>query len=85
MLLFRSEEHVGRWTERRGNSKGATLSPEQGWRLAKAWYEDRLSPDWRRRTPDEAQAVFDSIGLVGAFWRLAGEVSRERRADTAGA
>jgi hypothetical protein len=70
MLLFRSEEHVGRWTSHGGHSKGATLTPEQGWRLAKAWFEERLSPDWRRRTSDEAQAVFESIGLVGAFWQL---------------
>ncbi len=70
MLLFRSEEHVRRWSERRGNPMGATLTPDQGWRLAKAWYADRLSPDWSRKTPDEAQAVFDSIGLVGEFWAL---------------
>jgi hypothetical protein len=70
MLLFRSEEHVRRWTERRGTSIGATLPLAQGWRLAEAWYEDRLTPDWTRKTPDEAQAVFDSIGLVGTFWQL---------------
>ncbi len=49
---------------------GATLTPDQGWRLAKAWYEDRLSPDWTRKAPDEAHTVFDSIGLVGEFWAL---------------
>ena len=70
MLLFRSEEHVGRWSERRGRSLGATLTPDQGWRLAEAWYADRLSPDWARKTPDEAQTVFDSIGLSGTFWAL---------------
>jgi hypothetical protein len=70
MLLFRSEEHVGRWTERRGDSLGATLRPEQGWRLAKAWYEDRLSPDWRRKTPEESRGVFEEIGLTGSFWDM---------------
>lgn len=70
MLLFRSEEHVRLWTERRGNSIGATLAPEQGWRLAKAWFEDRLSPDWRRKTTEEARAVFEEIGLTGSFWEL---------------
>lgn len=70
MLLFRSEEHVRLWTEHRGSSMGATLTPEQGWRLAKAWYEDRLSPDWTRKTPEEAQAVFEEIGLTGSFWEL---------------
>jgi hypothetical protein len=68
MLLFRSEEHVTRWTESRGATTGAILTPRQGWLLAKAWFTDRLSTGWRRKTPDEAQAVFDSIGLTGAFW-----------------
>jgi hypothetical protein len=68
MLLFRSEEHVARWTEERGTAIGATLTPQQGWQLATAWFENRLSPDWRRRTSDEARAVFDGIGLTGQFW-----------------
>jgi hypothetical protein len=84
MLLFRSEEHVRRWTERRG-TVGATLTPQQGWLLATAWFEDRLSPDWRRATPEEVRAIFDRIGLVGAFWQLPEEVSGRRPADTPGA
>jgi hypothetical protein len=72
MLLFRSEEHVGAWYRRRASSKGATLTLEQQWELARLWYADRLSPDWRRRTPEEAETVFASLGLTGEFWRLAG-------------
>lgn len=41
------------------------------WRLAQAWYADRLRVDWRRRTPAEAQALFESLGLTAPFWRLA--------------
>ncbi|MDQ4108171.1 MAG: alkylmercury lyase family protein [Actinomycetota bacterium] len=85
MLLFRSEEHVTRWAGLRQTPPGATFTPQQGWRLANAWFEDRLSPDWRRKTPEESQAVFDSIGLVGEFWQLAEEVSVGRVADTPGA
>lgn len=70
MLLFRSEEHVERWSEGRGIPTGATLTPAQGWRLAKAWFDDRLSPGWRRKTPEEAQAIFEGIGLTGPFWVL---------------
>lgn len=70
MLLFRSEEHVDRWCEARGVSRGAILSLETGWRLASIWYADRLEPDWRRRTAEEAQSVFDRLGLTGPFWRL---------------
>jgi hypothetical protein len=70
MLLFRSEEHAERWSRERGAPTGATLTPQQGWRLARAWFEDRLSSDWRRKTPEETRAVFDSIGLTDPFWRV---------------
>ena len=70
MLAFRSEEHVERWCRSLGLSPGAFLTPAQQWRLADAWYADRLAPDWRRRTPDEAEALFAELGLEGAFWRL---------------
>ena len=72
MLLFRSEEHVEAWYRTRGIPGGATLTLEQQWELARIWYADRLSPAWRRRTVEEAEAVFASIGLTGDFWRLTG-------------
>ena len=66
MLLFRSEEHVAR----SGKPRGATMTTAQAWRLADTWYRDRSDPRWRRRTADEAEAVFQSIGLTGSFWKL---------------
>ena len=70
MLLFRSEEHIDRWLSFRDLPWGATMTPDQCWRLAHAWYKDVLSADWRRRTPEEAEAIFAEIGLTGDFWRL---------------
>jgi hypothetical protein len=70
MLFFRSEEHVERWLGERELPRGATMSPAQQWQLASAWYADRLSPEWRRRTPEEARAVFEEVGLAGEFWHL---------------
>ena len=70
MLLFRSEEHIGAWYRRRGIRTGATLGLDQQWELARIWYSHRMSPDWRRRAPEEAEAVFAGLGLTGAFWRL---------------
>jgi hypothetical protein len=66
MLLFRDEEHVAK----SGLPRGATMTPQQMWRLADAWYHDRASPSWRRRTAEEAEGIFSDIGLVGDFWRL---------------
>ena len=66
MLIFRGEEHV----ERAGQQPGAFFTPQQAWQLADAWYRDRADPSWRRKTADEAEAVFASVGLTGDFWRL---------------
>jgi hypothetical protein len=71
MLIFRSEEHIEKWCKAWRLPLGAVLSLEQAWRLADAWYRDRLSHDWRRRTVDEAHELFRSLGLTSEFWRLA--------------
>jgi len=71
MLLFRSEEHIDRWCALWGQPRGGTLSLEQGWKLANAWYgDDRRDPSWRRKSPQEATAIFESIGMTGPFWQL---------------
>lgn len=66
MLLFRSEDHVGR----NGQPLGAFMTTDQVWRLGDIWYHDRADPRWRRRTADEAEEVFAELGLTGSFWRL---------------
>lgn len=70
MLAFRSEAHVDRWREQRCLPRGAFLTPEQLWGLADGWYANRMSSEWRRRTPGEAEALFGQLGLEGEFWRL---------------
>jgi hypothetical protein len=70
MLAFRSEEHVDRWCESRGVPRGASFSLEQAWELGRRWYADKLSPEWKRATAEEAETVFADIGLTGDFWRL---------------
>ena len=67
MLLFRSEEHLDRWCAFRQLPRGGTMSPEQCWQLAQAWYADKLNPAWRRKTRDEAEAALHSIGLTEPF------------------
>jgi hypothetical protein len=51
-------------------TRGAILSLEQTWSLARLWYEARLDRDWRRPSADEAMRAFASIGLTGDFWSL---------------
>jgi hypothetical protein len=62
MSLFRSEEHAP--------EGGETIPAGTLWRLADAWYRDRLAPDWRPRTRAENRAILDGLGLTGPFWSL---------------
>jgi hypothetical protein len=68
MLLFRSEENVNAWCRERGLPRRPLVSLEQLWKLALAWYEDRLTIASRRPAPAEMVSVFASIGLTGPFW-----------------
>jgi hypothetical protein len=70
MLLFRSEEHVERWCAQKNLPRGAAFAPEIGWRLAQAWYHHKMTPEYRRFTLEEAEALLASLGLTGAFWNL---------------
>ena len=58
------------WSARTGIPAGAVFPLDALWRLAALWFHDRLAPDWRRCTVDEAHAIFARAGLTGAFWRL---------------
>jgi hypothetical protein len=68
MLLFRSEETVNRWCESRKSPRRPLISLDQLWRLAVAWYSNRLTVESRRPGPDEMVSVFATIGLTGPFW-----------------
>jgi hypothetical protein len=40
------------------------------WTFVQLWYAGRLSPEWRGRSAEDAQAIVDEVGLGGEFWRL---------------
>jgi hypothetical protein len=46
------------------------MSIAQAWDLSVTWYGNRLAPDFRRPTVEEARAIFASVGLTGDFWKL---------------
>ena len=72
MLLFRDKEHLDRWCAARDLTRGRIVTPEQTWRLAQGWYQNKVSPEWRRHTVDETEALLGEIGLTGPFWRVRG-------------
>jgi hypothetical protein len=68
MNLFRSEEHIVRWLA--GREPGATIPVAKLAELALAWWDDRVSPQWRPHTREQNQAILGRLGLTGEFWVL---------------
>jgi hypothetical protein len=69
MNLFRSEEHIARWLD--GRDAGMTTDVAKLAELAHAWWNDRVTPDWRPHTLEQNQAILRDLGLTGTFWQLA--------------
>jgi len=61
---------VDDWCRRRALTRGGLVTLDQCWRMAQGWYAGRMEPGWRGRTPAEAQAVLEGVGLKGPFWRM---------------
>jgi hypothetical protein len=68
MLFFRSEELIDAWCAKRGVPRRPSVTMDQLWQLAHAWYSTRLEPGARRPGPDEMRLIFAGIGLTGDFW-----------------
>jgi hypothetical protein len=69
MLFFRSEESLEQWQESKQLKRGAVLSLPQLWDLSQRWYQNRMSPDYRGRTADQVQEIFEEAGLTSEFWK----------------
>jgi hypothetical protein len=61
---------VDRWCEQWKQPRGAIISLEQQWKLAQAWYADRMEFDWRRKTAEEVRALWRELGFTASFWEM---------------
>ncbi len=68
MLFFRSEEAIDLWCEGRGVARGAVADLDQLWKLALAWYADRLAPNAERPRPNQIRKILDRVGLTDSAW-----------------
>lgn len=69
-MIYCSTDCVDAWLEATGNPRGYVLTLDTLWHLAAHWYDGRLDTPYERRTPAEATAHFERVGLSGPFWGL---------------
>ncbi|HEX8217273.1 MAG TPA: organomercurial lyase [Allosphingosinicella sp.] len=67
---FRREAEVDAWCARHALPRGAVMDLDALWRFATDWYGGYLDTRWRKRSADEARALFARHGLSGPFWAL---------------
>jgi hypothetical protein len=72
ILFFSSSEKIDSWCARHNRPRGAILTMETGIALAQEWFGDYASPDWRRKTPEQARAIFEKLNLDLQFWTMPG-------------
>ena len=70
MLIFRDEDEITAWVNQTGELRGEYITLQKTWELSKLWYSNRMSPDYRGRTIEEAEAIFKQLGLTSAFWHF---------------
>lgn len=67
---FRSEADIADWCERHGLPRGAIVPLPRMCRFAADWYGNYLQKPWKKRSSEEAKALFAQHGFEGDFWRL---------------
>lgn len=68
--MFCDRSHAEQWTEDNAPSSGRSVDATTVWRLAGAWYADRLHPEFQPHSREHNQRLLDECGLTGPFWRL---------------
>jgi hypothetical protein len=61
---------VNRWCDQWNQPLGEIISLEQQWHLAQAWYVDRMELEWRRKTEEEIDALWQELGFTSSFWDI---------------
>jgi hypothetical protein len=67
---FHTEADADAWCVRHDMPKGAVMTIPSLWAFAQDWYGGYLEDPWRKRSADDARALFARHGLVSDFWSI---------------
>ncbi len=70
MLSFDSESAIDQWCKHENVPKTEVQPIVLIWDLAREWYGYYLSPQWTRKSKEQARNIFASVGLVSDFWKI---------------
>lgn len=70
--FFRNDDHVTEWSAQTETPIGEVVPVARLWQLSRHWFENRMSPDWRKPQRDVLQEMLKDHGFTGPFWSLTG-------------
>jgi hypothetical protein len=70
--FFRSDEHVLTWSAQTETPIGEIVAIANLWQLSRRWFDNRMSPDWRKPQREMLQEMLRDHGFTGQFWSLTG-------------
>ena len=70
MLIFKDEKEIDEWCKNHNKPKGEVLPIQQVWELAQIWYGNYLDTDFKRKTKEIAESMFEQVGLTSNFRKL---------------
>ncbi|OOF93323.1 hypothetical protein ASPCADRAFT_407523 [Aspergillus carbonarius ITEM 5010] len=68
--MFATKAEALEWPQKYGFYSGEIMTLETLWSLSKAWYHDKHTYDYDRKTPAEVDALFNELGMISDFWKV---------------
>ena len=69
MVFFSSTDHLNDWNKSNHGS-GQALTIEQTLKLSVPFYREKMNIDYTRPSREETIALFQSLNLIGDFWKI---------------
>ncbi|KAG6368754.1 hypothetical protein INS49_002968 [Diaporthe citri] len=66
--LCTTRDEAEQYHERHGFGKGDVMSAETLWKLSLAWYGDKHTYEYTRKTPEEVKELYNSLGMASSYW-----------------
>ncbi|KAK2598254.1 hypothetical protein N8I77_011678 [Diaporthe amygdali] len=66
--LCTTRDEAEHYHERHGFGKGDVMDVETLWKLSVAWYGDKHTYEYARKTPEEVKDLYSSLGMVSSYW-----------------
>ncbi|KAF5858673.1 hypothetical protein ETB97_003888 [Aspergillus alliaceus] len=67
--IFATKQEALEWPQKYGFYSGEIMTLKTLWLLSKAWYHDKHTYGYDRKTAEEVETLFNQLGMTSDFWK----------------